>query len=52
MIGLKDTKLLSKDGKRFFRTPPKIEPDNRVAVFHGLPNPMECSDQFVIDNWK
>tara|TARA_B100000900_G_C20550254_1_gene704440 strand:- start:806 stop:1393 length:588 start_codon:yes stop_codon:yes gene_type:complete len=52
MIGLKDTKLLTKDGKRYFRTPPKIEPNNKVAVFHGLPNPMECADQFVIDNWK
>ncbi len=52
MIGLKDTKLLTKDGKRFFRTPPKIEKDNKVAVFHGLPNPMECADQFVVENWK
>jgi len=52
MVGLKDTKLLTKDGKKWFRTPAKIEPGNRVAVFHGLPNPMECADQFVIDNWK
>lgn len=51
MVGLKDTKLLSKDGKSFFRTPAKIEPGNRVAVFHGKPNPMECSDKFVEDNW-
>ena len=52
MIGLKDTKLMTKDGKRFFRTPAKIEEANRVAVFHGLPNPMECADKFVVENWK
>ena len=51
MVGLKDTKLLTKDGKSFFRTPAKIEPGNRVAVFHGLPNPMNCADKFVEDNW-
>ena len=52
MIGLKDTKLLTKDGKKFFRKPVDINPGNRVAVFHGSPNPMECADQWVIDNWK
>ena len=52
MIGLKDTKLLTKDGKKFFRTPAKIGKGNKVAVFHGSPNPMECADQWVIDNWK
>ena len=52
MVGLKDTKLLTKDGKRYFRTPAKIEPGNRVAVFHGLPNPMECADKFVEENWR
>jgi len=52
MIGFKDTKLLTKDGKKFFREPCKVEPGNRVAVFHGSPNPMECADQWVIDNWK
>ena len=52
MIGLKDTKLLTKDGKSFFRTPVKIEKGNRVAVFHGKPNPMECADQFVVENWQ
>jgi urocanate hydratase len=25
---------------------------NKVAVFHGRPNPMECADQFVVENWK
>ena len=52
MIGFKDTKLLSKDGKSYFRTPAKIEKGNRVAVFHGLPNPMQCADPFVVENWK
>ena len=52
MIGLKDTKLLNKDGKKWFRKPVDVNPGNRVAVFHGSPNPMECADQWVIDNWK
>ena len=52
MIGLKDTKLINKEGKSFFRTPAKVQPENRVAVFHGKPNPMECADKFVEDNWR
>ena len=52
MIGLKDTKLLTKDGKSFFKTPTKIQEGNKVAVFHGKPNPMECADKFVEDNWQ
>jgi len=52
MIGLKDTKLLDKNGKKFFRQPVQVKPGNKVAVFHGSPNPMECSDQWVVDNWK
>ena len=52
LIGFKDTKLLTKDGKQYFREPVKIQPGNKVAVFHGKPNPMECGDQWVIDNWK
>ena len=52
MVGFKDTKLLTKDGKKFFKTPAKIEPGNRVAVFHGSPNPMECADKWVEDNWQ
>ena len=52
MVGLKDTKLLTKDGRSFFRTPATIQKDNKVAVFHGKPNPMECADKFVEDNWK
>ncbi len=52
MIGLKDTKLMTENGKKYFRTPAKIEEGNSVAVFHGQPNPMECADKFVVDNWK
>lgn len=52
MIGLKDTKLLTKDGRKYFRTPCKVEPENRVAVFHGSPNPMECADEWVVKNWQ
>ncbi len=52
MIGLKDTKLLTKDGKSYFRKPVDINAGNRVAVFHGKPNPMECADEWVIKHWK
>ena len=52
MIGFKDTKLRDKNGKWFFKKPATVKSENRVAVFHGQPNPMECADQFVIDNWK
>lgn len=52
MIGLKDTKLLSKDGRKFFRHPPTVKDENKVAVFHGEPKPFNCADQWVVDNWK
>ena len=52
MIGLKDTKLLTKDGRKFFRTPAKVTEHNKVAVFHGEPKPFNCADQWVVDNWK
>ena len=52
MVGFKDTKLLTKDGRKYFRTPCKVEPENRVAVFHGSPNPMECADEWVVKNWQ
>ena len=32
MIGLKDTKLLTKDGKKWFRQPVKINPGNKVYI--------------------
>jgi len=31
---------------------PVILDDTSVAVFHGDPNPHNCKDQWVIDNWK
>ena len=52
LVGYKDTKLLTKDGKKYFKTPAKVEKGNKGAVFHGSPNPMECADHWVIDNWK
>ena len=52
MVGFKDTKMVNKNGKSVFNVPAKIEPGNRVAVFHGKPNPMECGDKFVEDNWR
>ena len=52
MIGLKDTKLLTKDGKKFFRTPATIIPENKVAVFHGEPKPFNCADEWVVKNWQ
>lgn len=41
-------------GKRDFETPgnPKIKDNTCIAVFHGDPNPHNCKDQWVIDNWK
>jgi hypothetical protein len=52
LVGFKDTKLRNKSGKWYFKKPAHIIPENRVAVFHGEPNPANCGDQFVIDNWK
>ena len=42
------------NGKRNFAEdkPPKIEPDSCIAVFHGDPNPADCQDRWVIENWK
>ena len=51
MIGFKDTKLLTKDGKKFFKKPAKIIPENKVAVFHGEPKPFNCADKWVVKNW-
>ena len=52
MVGFKDTKLRDKNGKWFFKREPTVTKDNCVAVFHGQPNPMECADRFVVENWK
>ena len=41
-------------GQRDFMTPgePEIKDQTAIAVFHGDPNPHNCKDQWVIDNWK
>jgi hypothetical protein len=52
MIGLKDTKILNKDGKKIFRKPADITPENNVAVFHGEPKPFNCGDDWVVKNWQ
>ena len=52
MVGFKDTKLRNEKGKYFFRKAPTILSENKVAVFHGEPNPLNCADQFVVENWK
>ena len=52
IVGFKDTKLRDKSGKWIFRKSPTIIEENRVAVFHGQPNPAECGDAFVTENWK
>ena len=41
-------------GKRDFQTPgdPTIKTDTCIAVFHGDPNPHNCKDPWVIDNWQ
>jgi hypothetical protein len=41
------------DGKRNFKTigSPIIKPQTAIAVFHGEPNPKECLDPWVKENW-
>lgn len=51
MVGRKDTKII-KGTKQIFQNPPTIGEDNRVAVFHGKPNPLDCGDDFVTEHWK
>tara|TARA_B100000214_G_C23961144_1_gene625326 strand:+ start:513 stop:1211 length:699 start_codon:yes stop_codon:yes gene_type:complete len=51
MVGFKDTKLLTKEGKKFFRKPADVYPENKVAVFHGEPKPFNCADEWVVKNW-
>lgn len=47
-------KLKIVNGKRNFDTieNPKIKPNTSVAVFHGDPNPGDCLDPWVVDNWR
>ena len=47
------THVQVKNGVKYkFEKEPTITEENRVAVFHGKPNPLECGDQFVVDNWR
>ncbi len=41
-------------GKRNFETigEPTVLDTTSIAVFHGDPNPEDCKDPWVIDNWK
>ena len=32
--------------------PPSINPDTKIAVFHGKPNPHECTDSWVTQHWR
>lgn len=40
--------------KRTFKSSgnPIINPETCVAVFHGEPNPHECLDEWVVENWR
>ena len=51
MIGFKDTKA-RRGPKLIFDRPPKVIPENKVAVFHGEPKPFNCGDEWVEANWK
>lgn len=31
---------------------PRIDPEACIAVFHGEPNPADCKDRWVVENWK
>ena len=49
--------LMIKDphtGKRNFKETgePRVLNDTRIAVFHGDPNPQECKDPWVVQNWR
>jgi hypothetical protein len=48
------TDLIVENGKRKFKNKgvPKIKKDTSVAVFHGQPNPADCLDDWVVDNWQ
>lgn len=47
-------KLAMIAGKRNFVdiADPVLGAQNKIAVFHGDPNPADCKDPWVVDNWK
>lgn len=42
------------NGKRNFinTADPSVSSSNKIAVFHGDPNPADCKDPWVVDNWQ
>lgn len=50
----KPAMIRDKNGKRNFKEigTPVIKPETSIAVFHGDPNPADCADPWVVDNWK
>lgn len=50
----KGSAIERRDGaRRFVKVgEPKINKDTSIAVFHGEPNPSQCDDPWVIENWK
>ena len=43
-----------KNGVRQFKTIgyPTVEKEQSIAVFHGKPNPADCKDPWVLENWQ
>ena len=50
----KGAKIERINGARRFKEKgqPHIRENTSIAVFHGEPNPAQCDDDWVIDNWK
>jgi len=50
----KDFKVGGTKGNRLLRTIEQVTPpeDCCIAVFHGDPNPHNCEDPWVVENWK
>lgn len=50
----KPSMVRDKSGRRNFKDigEPKVLDTTKIAVFHGDPNPHDCLDPWVIDNWR
>lgn len=51
---MRDRKSMVQQGNTYTFTKPEnpvIFPDTSIAVFHGTPNPHECADTWVKQNW-
>jgi hypothetical protein len=46
--------LIKINGKRNFKhiAQPKIDSQAAIAVFHGEPNPQDCTDPWVVQHWR